>query len=271
MRKTKNLPQISIIIIGFNEEKRKIESHKIVLNKSTRDLVNGVINVGVIGLGGFANGTHLPNLKALSKYYKIVAVADKKPEVARMIGLKYDVDFVTTDYKDILENDNIDMVVITTRHNLHGEIVIEALKKGKHVLVEKPLTLEWDELNVIKNLVENGAAKLCVGFNRRYSPEVLKVKEILKSEDGYPCYLYYRVNAGHLPKSVWVNDPLVGGGRIIGEVCHFIDLLNYVMDSEIVDFQFVNIPVDSNKIQNNDNISVNIKYKQKHVNLFFDN
>jgi len=246
------------VLFKYVDEEKKEEEKKYLLNTSFKS--DGKINVGVIGAGGFANRTHLPNLIKLNNIYSIRAIADKDPVTAKNIGKLYNAEYITTDYKEIIRDDNIDMVVVTTRHNLHAEIVIEALKSDKHVLVEKPLAINPEELSRIKEVLNTTKGIIRVGFNRRYSPMIQKVKEIIDKEN-QPMFINYRINAGYLPKEHWTQDYQVGGGRIVGEFCHFLDLVNYLNSSPVKGIDVISIPVDNKTVFTEDNICVNISYE----------
>ena len=191
-------------------------------------------NVGLIGAGSFAKNVLLPGMKGLCN---LVAVAAAHGNNARYAADKYGFNYCTDKADEIIEDENIDTVFIATRHNLHAEYVIKALKKGKNVFVEKPLALTVHELEEIHRVyhtllsTHHSPPRLMVGFNRRFSPHMLKVKSLFLAEQ--PKAMNFRVNAGAVPKEHWIHDPEIGGGRIIGEVCHFIDLAMDVAGSKI--------------------------------------
>lgn len=218
------------------------------------------INVGVIGAGGFMTKNHLPNLLILKKYFFLAAIAEKEPVKAKIVGHKFKPIYITTDYQELLSDKNIDLIIIGTRHDSHAKLVIESIKAGKHVLVEKPLALNYIELNDIKSHILNAKTYLTVGFNRRYAPLAIQVKEEINKLHS-PIFINYRVNAGYTSKTSWVNDPIEGGGRIIGEACHFIDFFNFIIDSEINEIKSLSIPKDGKLITNDDNLSASISYK----------
>lgn len=213
---------------------------KTVVNPSVKKVNKDIINVGIIGVGGFAKGVHLPNLKQLSDQYQLYAVADKLPLNAKSVVEQYGAKYCTSDYRQILNDPEVDLVMICTRHNLHGPMVLEALNLGKHVFVEKPLVLKQDELRQIQDFYnsakDNGVAPvLMTGFNRRFSPYAQKIKELLQDRSS-TMIINYRMNAGYIPLDHWVHTE-EGGGRNLGEACHIYDLFSYLTDSTIV---FVN-------------------------------
>ena len=201
--------------------------------------------IGIIGAGNFTASTILPQLIKTSA--KLQAIASSGGLSATTLARKFSITKATTDYQTILNDPEIDTVLITTRHNAHAPLVLEALKAGKHVFVEKPLALNPEELQAIITLYSSlntqhfpsqhsalsfSALLLTVGFNRRFAPLALKMKELL-GDGQVPVNIVATMNAGFIPADFWVHDPEVGGGRIIGEACHFIDLCTYLAGSRV--------------------------------------
>ena len=204
---------------------RSIDSHKSV-------------GVGLLGAGSFAMGTMLPVLKRVRGVELVVAGAANGSH-ARHAADKFGFRSCTTDELEIFNHPIVNTVVIATRHHLHARQVITALNCGKHVFCEKPLCLNEEELNEITAAYENSVSVrnlLMVGFNRRFAPLAVRMKKFLQ-EAGEPLALHYRVNAGFLPADHWLNDPLQGGGRILGEVCHFVDFLCFMTGSVPVEVE----------------------------------
>ena len=183
--------------------------------------------VGMIGAGSFARNFLLPTL---SDEATLQSVVTSRPNNARYVADKFGFANCPASADELLEDVNIDTIFIATRHDSHAEYVLKALKKGKHVFVEKPLCLTLDELEQIAANKPDDA-HLMVGFNRRFAPMVQKIKSQFREDR--PKAINYRINAGVLPKDHWVHDPLVGGGRIIGEACHFIDLCLFLAGAPI--------------------------------------
>ncbi|HEX4303174.1 MAG TPA: bi-domain-containing oxidoreductase [Rhizomicrobium sp.] len=156
-------------------------------------------------------------------------------------GRKSDFRFVTSDAHSVLQDAAVDMVCVATRHDSHARYVIECLRNGKHVFVEKPLCLTLDELAAIEAELAGSSALLMVGFNRRFAPMVTTMKSLLATASA-PKAFVMTVNAGAIPKEHWTQDPAVGGGRIVGEACHFIDLLRHLAGSPIRDFDVTAMP-----------------------------
>jgi len=223
-----------------------------------RNNIGRRIRLGIIGAGKFVNNVLIPILlQDLKDIYEIIAVHTKHPQncisVAKRVGAHY----CTTDYKDILADEKIDAVIIATRHDTHAEIVVEAINANKAMFVEKPLALNEDELERIYNVYRRNPVPITVDFNRRFSPLTLKAKEELGAK---PIYGIYRVNAGYIPLSHWTQDPEVGGGRIIGEVCHFVDFFNFIIGGKVVDLVVEVVPVDNVQVVAKDNVAVIMRW-----------
>ena len=223
--------------------------------------IAGKIGVGIIGAGSFVQSVHLPNLENLSEYYHLRGVVTQHGERAKFLSQQYRIDYATTDYKELLQDPEIDLAFIGTRHNLHYPMVIDALKNEKAVFVEKPLCLTPEELENIKREVTKKRIPVIVGFNRRYAPFIAAIKRILERLSR-PYFIQYRVNAGFIPKDSWIQDPVIGGGRIVGEACHFFDLFNFLIgrDIEVKDISVNSIPVNGKNVIARDNFSVSIRY-----------
>ena len=181
------------------------------------------IGVGVCGAGGFVKSVHLPVLKR-SSAFRLHGVATASPLNARATARKFGMETVATDLQALLKDEGVDLVLIGTRHHLHAAQTLLALRAGKHVLVEKPLCLDEAEIAPLVEEARRGRRLLAVGFNRRYSPLTRRAREVLSRLAG-PALFVYRVNALALPADHWLHDPARGGGRLVGECCHFVDLI----------------------------------------------
>jgi predicted dehydrogenase/NADPH:quinone reductase-like Zn-dependent oxidoreductase len=196
------------------------------------------IQVGLLGAGSFATSTLLPAIKQVAGVEMVIASAASGSH-ARYAAQKFGFRSCTTDEREILNHPTVNTVVITTRHHLHADQVIAALGSSKHVFCEKPLCLNEAELKQIVEVHDDlGSARplLMVGFNRRFAPMAIRMKSFLK-DAREPLALHYRVNAGFLPADHWLNDPQQGGGRIVGEVCHFVDFLSFLTGSSPVEVE----------------------------------
>jgi len=218
----------------------------------------GLINVAVIGAGSFAKAVHLPNLQKLSKLYTIRAIVSATGSNAKEIAKQFGAAYCSTDYHDVLVDDDVDMVMICTRHNLHADYSLRALKAGKNVFVEKPLCVTQEELDQISGFYNSRLPLLMVGFNRRFSPAAMRVKELIQARQN-PIIVNYRVNAGYIPLDHWVHGE-EGGGRIIGEACHMLDLFNYFTESEVESIDVSAISPKTEHISSKDNFVATLKY-----------
>ena len=218
--------------------------------------------LGLIGGGMFTKNILLPVLKK-NGGINLAGVATTTGVSARHIADKFGFTYAATDYREILQDAAVDRVLITTRHNSHAALVVEALAAGKHVLVEKPLCLTAEELGRIAAAYD-GSRLLMVGFNRRFAPLAQKVKAMLTGRVT-PLIMTYRVNAGFIPEDHWVHDLEVGGGRLLGEVCHFIDFLHYMTGSEAVSVQVSTITGECGKYRHDDNLAITLTFRDGSV------
>ena len=198
-----------------------------VLKKKTQ------ANIAVVGCGGFARQFHLPNIKA-SPQLNLLSLVTSTGQSAKEMGLRYGADYCTTDYNEMLRDPNVDAVMIFTRDNAHAPMVVEAIKAGKHVFCEKPLATSLKQCDEIASVCHDDGPVCMVGFNRRFAPLMIQAKQVLDQCSG-PLMMHYRVNAGTLPSGNWVYDPKSAAGRIVGEACHFIDLMTWLIGSKPVD------------------------------------
>ena len=212
---------------------------KVQTATSPRSFDASDLGVGFIGAGSFATDVLLPAVEDMAQ---LIGVATARSSNARYVADKFGFQYCTGDTSDILSDDRIKVVFIATRHSFHASHVIAALKAGKHVFVEKPLCLSIEELEAIAAAHSRSNCHLMVGFNRRFASLVQRMKERLPAE--VPMAINYRINAGAMPPDHWIHDPVVGGGRIVGELCHFIDLASHVAGSRIssVDAHGMNDP-----------------------------
>jgi predicted dehydrogenase/threonine dehydrogenase-like Zn-dependent dehydrogenase len=215
---------------------------------------NGI--VGIIGAGNFTSAMILPCLKKTTAKLKFISSSNGLS--GTILAKKYKINNSTTDNKIIIQDADVDLIMITTRHNSHANLVIESLNNGKNVFVEKPLALNEDELEEIINSYRKSGKTLTVGFNRRFAPLAIKMKKILGT-NGSPMNIIATMNAGYISSQSWVHDMEIGGGRIIGEACHFIDLITFLSGSK-VKMVCMN-SMGNNSKENTDNASILLKYE----------
>ncbi len=230
-----------------------LDEHKIV-QRNSKVLSSDKINVGLIGAGNFTKSVILPNMAKIGGY-ELVGLCTATGVSAEGTGKKYDFKYITTDSDEIFKNTEINSVFVTTRHNDHASKVLKAIENQKHCFVEKPLCIYEEELEAI-NEAYNGKSILQVGFNRRFAPMVETMKNKLNGQ----IAINYRVNAGVIPKEVWIQDRSIGGGRIIGEVCHFIDTCSYLISSNVVSVYAATVQKNDQSIPNEDNVNIVLNY-----------
>jgi len=219
------------------------------------------INIGFIGAGSFAQSYLLPNAK---QYGSLDTVVTRNGMNAKNVAQKFGFNKASSDPSDILENETINTVFIATQHDTHARYVMDCLKKGKKVFVEKPLALSTEELDSVAKVYNSSESPaLLVGFNRRFAEVSIRAKEEFRSI-GEPLVMNFRVNAGFIPKDHWTQTKS-GGGRIIGEICHFIDLMQFLTNAEPVKIFAECIDAQSDKLKNDDNIAITVKFSDGSV------
>lgn len=215
------------IVLSYGES--PAQSGKVELSRAGAPARADTIGVGFVGAGAFAQAVLLPALAKCAEA-EPVAVSSAGGLSARHAGEKYGFRYAASDYTELLGDDAVNAVVIATRHNLHAELATAALRAGKHVFIEKPLAMTAEELEEVRNAYLQSQSILMVGFNRRFSPHAEAVKGLFAGL-GRPLSINYRINAGVVARESWIQDPTEGGGRVLGEVCHFLDLACYFAES----------------------------------------
>ena len=242
---------------GTIKEERKItfpsipSGHNIVNRKSS------VVNLGVLGAGLFANSVLLPAIKKAGDI-ELIGIASAGGLHAQHAGKKFGFHYAASSDDEILNDPNINTVAILTRHDSHAELVVKALKAGKHVFVEKPLAINSVQLLAIsRQLRANSQSLLTVGFNRRFAPLAQSLQSSIVNRKP-AMHVHYRINAGPIPLNHWTQDPEIGGGRIIGEACHFVDFLTFLVGAPPVSVTAHALP-DNGKYRE-DNISMTFTF-----------
>ena len=231
-------------------------------NATTQSIVEGGSIVGFIGAGNYASRTLIPAFKKTDALLDTLVTSGGVSGVH--YGQKAGFAVAATDVTSIWENSRINTVVIATRHDTHARMVLEALKARKNIFVEKPLAITIDDLNAIDASYKNNIPGklnpiLMVGFNRRFSPHAIKMKELMVVRKGAKCIII-TVNAGSIPSDHWTQDKFAGGGRIVGECCHFIDLIRFLIGSKITGRQVLKMEVGPGKSQSNDKVSIGLSF-----------
>ena len=244
----------SIASILVYPEKSIAPNHSIEINTNKFQKGQGV--VGIIGAGNFTSAMILPCLKRNSA--KLKYISSSTGLTGTVLAKKYNVSHSTTENDIIFKDEEVDLVLITTRHNSHAALAIEALRNGKNVFIEKPLALNKEELEKVIEVYKQSGKTITVGFNRRFAPLAAEMKKALGNADT-PMNIVATMNAGFIPSKAWVHDMEVGGGRIIGEACHFIDLITYLTGSQVKSVCMNALGTQPE--ENTDNASIFLKYE----------
>ena len=240
-------------ILKYKEEQTHFETN-ISINPFVK--ASGKANIGIIGAGNFTKMTMLPILKKTNA--NLYSIASAGGVTGTALAKKYNFNFSTTDYHSILKDENVNLVMVTTRHNNHADLVVECLQNNKNVFVEKPLAITSQQLEKVEKAYQVNGYKnaIHVGFNRRFSPHAQKLKSVLGNA---PMNIIATMNAGTIPANVWVHDMQVGGGRIIGEACHFIDLITFLTGSKVKAVCMNAMGI--NPQENTDNATILLQYE----------
>lgn len=215
------------------------------------------VRIGLIGAGSYARKMLLPNFKTAGAEFQAIATASGVS--ARDIGEKYGFHYCASEADEVVNDNNVNLVVIATRHDLHARLTIQALERGRHVFVEKPLALSDEELDDVLEAAAHSNAQLMVGFNRRFAPLARAAKDFFSGRRA-PLSIVYRVNAGRIPRAHWVQDEREGGGRIIGEVCHFIDLMQFWTGAPSVRVYAEAITSNNQQIVDEDSVMITLRF-----------
>jgi predicted dehydrogenase/threonine dehydrogenase-like Zn-dependent dehydrogenase len=245
------------ILLKYYEHQGKFSTSTPVRHQPTKQ-----INAGFIGAGSFAQSYLIPNVKAFGA--SLDTVVTSKGITSKNVAEKFGFNFCSVELKDILGKADINTVFIATPHSSHADQVIKSLKAGKNVFVEKPLAVTQEELDEVIRVKSSKNLPLMVGFNRRFAPVCVSVKKEFES-GGEPLVINIRVNAGFIPKDHWTQIPEIGAGRIIGEMCHFIDLMQYFTNAEPVKVYADCINSTNEKIKVDDNIAIVVKFNDGSV------
>jgi predicted dehydrogenase/threonine dehydrogenase-like Zn-dependent dehydrogenase len=243
-----------MVLLEYPEKPADKVPQSRLANPTVRNVArDGRVRLALIGAGGFAKGMHLPNIEELGDDYRLHAVVSRSGHNAQAVARQYAAVYATTAIDDVLADDDVDAVLIATRHHLHADLTLRALRAEKHVLVEKPLAMTSDELDSIERFFTGRDASpvLLTGFNRRFSRHLQPIRELTGRRIN-PFIANYRMNAGHIPSDHWVHGP-EGGGRNIGEACHIYDLFTVLADSEVTSVQAQAIKPTTEHFRRDDN------------------
>ena len=250
----KTEPYLGIVLKYDTSKTHKHSSVKIT------DATNVTSNVGIafIGAGSYAQGQLLPNLPS---DIRRVSVMTNSGATSKRVAERFHFEQCTPNEEDIMNNPDINTLFIATRHDSHAKYVIDGLKNGKNVYVEKPLCLNVEELVEIQKLCEEKQKSAMIGFNRRFSPHALEIKKKFGSGK---MSMIYRANAGSIPQDAWIHDMKIGGGRIIGEACHFIDFMAFICGSKPVKVMASLMPDNQNL---NDTMNILVEFENGSIGV----
>jgi len=252
-----------LTLLSYPEDATAAPTTRVIPNPKPRLARAGAVRIALVGAGGFAKGMHLPNLQALGSLCHLQAVISRSGDNAVATARRWGAQYAGTEYQQVLDDPDVDAVIITTRHNLHAKMALEALHAGKHVLLEKPLALTASELDDIEQFFVFAGSRsatpiLLTGFNRRFSAHARRAHEWVVRRTN-PMLLTYRMNAGYLPLDHWTHSS-EGGGRNLGEACHIYDLFTYLTGARIERVQAAAIRPATGYYRSQDNFSTSLSF-----------
>jgi polar amino acid transport system substrate-binding protein len=242
------------VVLNYDPEAEVVR--KVSLGAATPKPERSIV-LGVIGAGGYVPAMLLPHFKTEGAEFRSIATASGIS--AHDVGKRFGFAYAVSSAEEVLDDAAVNLVVIGTRHDLHAEVARKALERNKHVFVEKPLALNDEQLDAVMLTAGSSTARLMVGFNRRFSPLAQRAKEFFLGRET-PLSLLYRVNAGRIPKEHWTQNADEGGGRIVGEVCHFIDLMQFLTGARPVSVFAESISAKSSKIVDADSVFITLRF-----------
>ena len=257
--KKKNRP-LSVLFTYKKTKKNKIQTT--IRKKAKKN--KKFVNCAVIGAGSFANEIIIPNILKYTNLCSLDYVCTKSSLSSINISKNFNIKNISTNYKDILNDKQIDTIFITTRHDLHFEIIKESINRNKNIFVEKPICLKQQQLNEIKKLLEKKKSLIFFsGFNRRFSNYAKIMKDFVNNQEG-PVVIIYDVNAEILDINSWIYKK-EGGGRNIGEACHFYDLFLFLIDKKVEKLNVSSLNFEKNKFHKTDNFYVTIEFEDSSI------
>ncbi len=256
-------PYLGVLLTYPQAESQRVQKVIFSTEKSANRSA-GALTLGVIGAGNYANAVFLPAVKKAGGV-RLVGISTSSGLSAQHTARKFGFAFASSSNQDILNDKGINTIAVLTRHQTHARFSLEALKNGKHVYCEKPLAIHKAELDEIAaSLKQADHPYLSVGFNRRFAPMAQSLKSYFK-DSVEPFFVNYRVNAGFIPADHWLHDPTQGGGRLVGEACHFIDFVCFMTGSQAEEVRAVSLP-DAGKYSR-DNFQITIQFEDGSVGI----
>jgi predicted dehydrogenase/threonine dehydrogenase-like Zn-dependent dehydrogenase len=245
------------VLINYDAE-RRIERHvRNQISNLKSEISNSRVRVGMVGAGDYARRMLLPHFKA--EGVEFVSIATASGVTARDAGRRYSFARFVSGTDEVLGEEGVNLLVIATRHDTHAGLARRALERGLDVFVEKPLALNDEELDELLEAADRSKGRLTVGFNRRFSPHARQAGEFFKDRRA-PLSILYRVNAGRVPRTHWTQDAREGGGRIRGEVCHFVDFMQYVTGSRVSRVYAEAVSSDDRESIDDDSVFITLKF-----------
>ena len=240
------------VVLNYDPEAEVVRKVALGAAKSGQPIV-----LGVIGAGGYVPAMLLPHFKTEGVEFRSIATASGIS--AHDVGKRFGFAYAVSSAEEVLDDTDVNLILVGTRHDLHAELARKALERNKHVFVEKPLALNDDQLDSVLDAAGGSTGRLMVGFNRRFSPLAQRAKEFFNDRDT-PLSMLYRVNAGRIPKEHWTQNADEGGGRIVGEVCHFIDMMQFLTGAPPVSVFAESIGAKSSKIVDADSVFITLRF-----------
>lgn len=252
-----------IILLSYDNDVKASPSSKVVVNSGYTK--KGKLNVALVGAGSFATAMHLPNMEKMKDKYSLYAVVNRTGHKGKTVATHFDAKYTTSELDDVLKDPEVDLVFITTQHKDHATLTLRSLLAGKHVFVEKPLATNQEDLDKIVEFYKDDSILekpiLLTGFNRRFSKYAEEIKKHTLIREN-PLFVSYRINAGFKDAMDALHEH---GGRVIGEVCHFIDLITFLTESKIQSVSVEKISPKNQQIRSDDNVSILLKYEDGSV------
>ncbi|HEU4510064.1 MAG TPA: bi-domain-containing oxidoreductase [Pyrinomonadaceae bacterium] len=244
------------VVLNYDPEREVARKVSLGAAPAARKSEKSIV-LGVIGAGGYVPAMLLPHFKSEGVGFRSIATASGVS--AHDVGKRFGFAYAVSSADEVLDDADVNLVVIGTRHDLHAELARKTLERDKHAFVEKPLALNDEQLESVLDVAPSSAGKLMVGFNRRFSPLAQRAKQFFAGRET-PLSILYRVNAGRVPKEHWIQDAQEGGGRIVGEVCHFIDLMQFLIGAQPVSVFAEAVSAKSSKIVDADSVFITLRF-----------
>lgn len=245
------------VLLAYDPQRQLSRTVNLAVGMKPRATSEQGVRVGVIGAGGYVTGMLLPQFKNAGAEFLSVATASGVTAVD--VGRKFGFKQAASNANEIIDDAQVNLVVVGTRHDTHAELATKALLSNKHVFVEKPLALNDEQLETVLRAAAGSSGTLMVGFNRRFAPLAQKAKEFFAGRQA-PLSILYRINAGRVPRDHWIQDPVQGGGRIIGEVCHFIDLMQFLTGAAPISVFAESVAAEQHDVENHDSVFITLRF-----------